>query len=147
MRSRFLVLVAATLAVAVLAPGRASAHDLRAVVKLPGDALVVEAGFDDETPAQGAKVTIADAGGNVVAAGETDERGVCRLANLTPGKYTAVVEAVGHRDEVAFEVAGSSGLFEFSNWRPNKNAGLAAGVGGLLAVSGAFWWLRRRRPA
>src|SRR5437763_663533 len=145
MRRRPLVLLAAALAVALLAPGRADAHDLRATVKLPGDAVVVEAAFDDETPADGATVTISDAAGNLVAQGKADEKGVCRLAKLAPGKYTAVVESVGHRDAVAFEVADSAGLFEFSNWRPNKTLGLAAGVAGLLGASAAFWWLRRRK--
>jgi hypothetical protein len=138
------LLVLATFAGLVLLPGRAAAHDLRAVVKLPPDAVVVEAGFDDDTPAEGAKVTVTDAAGNEVAAGKTDETGVCKLPQLAPGKYTAVVESLGHRDTIAFEVSGGSVFEEYRGWRPNQTLGLAAGVGGLLAASAGFWWFRRK---
>src|SRR5262245_2988950 len=106
MRTRPLVLAAAA-AFALLSPGRASAHDLQLVVMLPPDApkeLIVEAGFDDETPAEGAKVVITAADGTVVAEGKADEKGVCKLVRPAPGKYTATVTAYGHRDKVVFEV-------------------------------------------
>ena len=146
MRNRFLVPLAA-LALAMFVPGRASAHALQMTVKLPPDAVIVEATFDDGTPARGAAVVITDAAGNEVAKGRADDTGVCRLAKLGPGKYMAAVELIGHRQTVEFEVADASGVFEFSSWRLDKRVGLAIGVGGLLAVSGAFWWLRRRKVA
>ena len=146
MRSRFLVLLVAFLVVAI-APARASAHDLRAKVKLPGNTVVVEAGFDDDTPAEGAKVVITNASGIEIASGKTDEKGVYNLPKLPPGKYVATVESLGHRDVVEFEVAESAELFEFSNWRLDKRLGLAIGIGGLLAVTVAFWWLRVRKPS
>jgi hypothetical protein len=133
-------------AVFLLPAAPAAAHDLRLTVKLPADepqVVVLEAGFDDDTPAEGAKVTVTDAAGAVVAEGRTGETGVCRLPRPGPGKYTAVVESVGHRDEVPFEVAGAAA--EYGGWRPDKTVGLAAGVGGLLAASAGWWWVRRRR--
>ena len=60
MGNRSLVLVVAAICV-VGAPGSAGAHDLKATVKLLPDAVVVEAGFDGDTPADGATVVIADA--------------------------------------------------------------------------------------
>src|SRR5262245_22398469 len=143
MHSRSLVLVAAAFVVATLAPGRALAHDLRATVRLPGDAVVVLAYFDDDTPAEGAKVVITDAAGNDVASGKADDKGLCRLPKLGPGKYRAVVESAGHRDEVEFPVE-SEGAIEYSRTRPDRAIGLALGVGGLLAASAGFWWLRRK---
>lgn len=141
---RFFVLVIAVLVVAI-APGRASAHDLKATVKLLPDAIVVEAGYDGDEPAQGAKVVIIDATGKEVATGKTDEKGVCKLPKLVAGKYKAVVDQAGHRDEVEFEVAAEQ--LEFARERPNQMIGLIAGVGGLLALSVGFWWFRRRKAA
>ena len=120
-------------------------------MKLLPDAVVVEAGFDDDTPAQGAKVVITDAAGQEVAAGKTDDRGVCQLPKLAPGEYLAVVvEPTGHRDEVKFAVRSAELLdapVEFARERPNQTVGLIAGVGGLLAASGGYWWFRRRKAA
>ncbi len=152
MRTRFLVLAAVAIAVAVAVPAVASAHDLQLVVKLPPDTpdvVVLEAGFDDDTPADDAKVTITAADGTVVTEGKTDDRGVCRLARPGPGKYTAVVDAFGHRDSVEFEILGSGGGETYAGWRPDKTLGLAVGVFGLLTVSVGHWWLRRgkARPA
>ena len=152
MRTRFFVLLAVVLAVA-LVPGQASAHDLQLVVKLPPeslDVLVIEAGFDDDSPAEGAKVVITDANGTMIVEATTDARGVCKLARPVPGKYTATVEALGHKDKVAFEVAGvavsdvSPTPIEYRGWRLDRTVGLAIGVGGLLALSAGYWLLRRR---
>jgi hypothetical protein len=143
MRTRPLVLVAAA-ALALLSPGRASAHDLRLILMLPPDRpteLVVEAGFDDDTPAEGAKVTVTAADGTVIAEGRTDERGVCKFERPGPGKYTVTVESAGHRDKLVFEVGEGD---YFSGWRLDKTLGIALGVSGLLAASAVFWWLRVR---
>lgn len=145
MRTSFLVLPAAVALVA-LSPRRASAHDLQLVVRFPADepgVFVLVVGFSDDTPAEGAKITITDAAGAAVAEGKTDERGVLRLPRPKPGNYTATAEAFGHRDRVPFEVAGERD--EYRGWRPDRTVGLVVGVGGLLAASGAFWWFRRKR--
>jgi len=145
MRTLRLVLGIAA-AIVVLNPNRADAHALVLGVKLPPDApdlLLVEASFDDETPAEGAKITITVADGTVVAEGTTDEKGVCQLTRPGPGKYKATVDSHGHRDAVEFEVAGGGGG-EFMGWRPDQVTNLAIGVGGLLGLSAAYWWFRLR---
>ncbi|VTU01267.1 unnamed protein product [Gemmataceae bacterium] len=156
MRTRLLVLLLAAAAVA-LSPAPALAHDLRLVVKLPPDeptVVVLEAGFDDDTPAEAAAVSIVDAEQYIVAEGKTDDRGVCRLPRPGPGKYTAKAVAIGHRDRVPFEVPGppkpeapatDAAPTEYRGWRPDQTLGLWAGVGGLLLASGAYWWLRGRK--
>jgi hypothetical protein len=145
MQNRFLVLVAAASFV-VAEPQRADAHDLRATVKLLPDTVVVEAGFDDDTPAGDATIVIVDGAGTEVARGKTDERGVGKLPMLAPGKYVATVESMGHRDEVPFEVAGAADVLEFTSWRLDKRVGLAIGLGACLALTAAFWWFRLRKP-
>jgi hypothetical protein len=159
MPTRLLVLLLA-LATVALSPAAARAHDLRLVVKLPPDeptVVVLEAGFDDDAPAEAATVTLIDAEQYVIAEGKTDDRGVCRLPRPGPGKYTAKAVAIGHRDRVAFEVAGppepeapagDAAPTEYRGWRPDQTLGLWAGVGGLLLASGAYWWLRgRHKPS
>jgi hypothetical protein len=146
MRNRFLVLVVAAVIV-VAAPQRVRAHDLRATVKLLPDAVVVEAGFDGDMPADDATIVIVDGAGTEVARAKTDERGVGKLPMLAPGKYVATVESMGHRDEVTFEVAGAADVLEFTSWRLDKRVGLAIGVGACLALAAAFWWFRLRKPA
>src|SRR5262245_50742102 len=143
MHTRLLVLVAATLAVA-LSPGQAAAHALTLVVKFPPDSpdVTVETGFDDDTPAEGAKVVVTAADGSVVAEGKTNEKGVYKFAKPKPGRYTATVESIGHRDSVEFEVAGTAE--EYRGWRLDPVLGLAIGVVGLLGGSVGYWWLRRK---
>lgn len=124
-------------------------HDLVLVVKLPPDApaeVVLEAGFDDDTPAEDARAWVARADGSVVAEGRTDTRGVCRLPRPGPGRYTAFVEAVGHRDAVDFEIVAvaSDGATTFVGRRLDKTLGLAVGIGGLLGASLGYAWWRRR---
>jgi hypothetical protein len=147
MPNRLLVVLAA--AIIVGAPARALAHDLKATVKLLPEEIVVEAGFDDDTPAQGAHVTILKEDGTAIAMGKTDEKGVCRLAMLRPGQYTAkVYDLIGHGDVVPFEVPGPGFLdapIEYVRDRPNKAIGFVLGVGGLLGLSLAFWWIRLRK--
>jgi hypothetical protein len=143
MKNSFLVLAMAAVAVTGLGPSRASAHGLQARVTLPPDAVVVAAWFTDDTPAQNAQVVIVDAAGNEVATGQTDERGFCTLPKLPGGSYTAIVELIGHRDEVPFIVAATGDGVEFSNWHLNKTVGLTGGVIGLLLASSAYWLLRR----
>jgi hypothetical protein len=147
MWNRLLVLVAAACGVAALSPGRAVAHALEVTVRVPPDAapLTVVVGFDDETPAEDAEVVLRDAAGNEVARGKTDARGVCLLGRPAPGKYVATAEAVGHRTRVEFEVVGTTEASEYTGWRPDRTLGVALGVGGLLAASVAFWWLRLRK--
>jgi nickel transport protein len=148
MPRRFLVLLAAAIVAGF--PGLASAHDLRAVMRVLPDGVVLEAGFDDDTPAQGARVVILNSAGVEIASGTTDERGLCPLPKIAAGRYTATVESAGHRDEVSFEVAAPEFLdapLEYVRERPDKTLGVVIGVGALLAVSFAFWWLRLRKPA
>lgn len=146
MPRRFLLSAIIAVAAVGLSQSRASAHDLQARVTLHPHAINVEAWFSDDTPAQEAKVTIIDAGKNTVLSGQTDDTGVCKLPELGTGKYTAIVELIGHRDTVEFEIAETASEAEFTNGRLNKTLGLCVGLGGLLAVSCAFWFARRRKP-
>ena len=143
-RSRPLVVATAAIAVVLLIPRPALAHDLRVKVDTRQDPVRVEAwyetGFGDQDPAEAAKATVTDADGNEVASGVLDAKGVWTFPRPGPGQYTVVVEAAGHRDSVRFEQSG-----EYAGWRLDKRLGLALGLAVLLGGSLAFWYARRHR--
>ncbi|MDB5307441.1 MAG: hypothetical protein JWO38_1643 [Gemmataceae bacterium] len=107
------------------------------------DPIRVEAGYDDDTPAEKAKVTVTDAAGNPVAAGVLDERGVWTFPKPGPGSYTVVVEITGHRDAVRLEVPEAAAPVVYSGWRLDKRLGLGLGLGLLLGGTLAVVYLRR----
>src|SRR5437763_1558459 len=102
---RLFKLFAGVLVVVLLAPAVARAHDLKTVVTIGPDVVKVEAGFDDDSPAEKARVTVTDTSGATVGGGVLDERGVWSFPRPAPGRYTVVVESAGHRDKVPIEVA------------------------------------------
>lgn len=141
--ARPLVLAAAAAAVALLLPGTAAAHDLKADVKPLADVVRVEAGYDDGTPAEGARVTVTDEAETVIASGVLDERGVWSFPTPGPGSYRVVVESAGHRDEVKLTIHESEPPAVFSRERLDKTLGLAIGLALLLGGTLAFVLLRR----
>lgn len=85
-------------------------HALDVQCTLQGEQLVIEAYYDDDTPAQGAKVEVFDAQGNMVSSGKTDNKGVIRLTRPKPGRYTVrVADGAGHRTKKEMTIgAGDS---------------------------------------
>lgn len=141
--SSLFVVGALALAVALLVPRSAAAHDLRAKVIPDADPIRVEAGFDDDTPAAGARVEVTDAEGRTIASGVLDEKGVWSFPKPGPGSYLIVVELTGHRDPVRLEIPEATPPLAFSSWRLDKNLGLAIGLVLLLGGTLAFVLLRR----
>jgi hypothetical protein len=89
MTRSFVVAAAAALGVAAL-PCPASAHDLKAVVRVTATEVKVEAGYDDDAPADGGKVALTTADGAPVADGKLDERGCWATKLPPPGIYVVV---------------------------------------------------------
>lgn len=123
------------------------AHDLKAEVNPAVEPIRVEAGFDDGTPADGARVNVIDAGGHTIVAGVLDERGVWTFAKPGPGSYRVVVEQAGHRDEVFLDVSESSTPTAISRWRMDKDIGLALGVAVLLGGTMGYCLLKQKSAA
>lgn len=150
--TRTLVVVA--VAALGVAPA-ARAHDLKAVVTVTAAEVKVVAGYDDDTPAGGAKVSLATADGNAVADGKLDERGCWATKLPPPGNYVVVVNDTGHRDRVTFTIpdptpvtpAGPQPIPEttHTSWRLDKTVGVAVGLGVLLGGSLLYTLVRRRR--
>jgi hypothetical protein len=82
----------------------AEAHGLHVHTELRGNQLRIEAWFDDDTPAEKAKVKIVSEK-IVIREGLTDEKGLWFTEALPPGKYQIQVDAgAGHRRDVEFNM-------------------------------------------
>ena len=144
--TRLIVLVISVAAGLLLAPSIAGAHDMNATVKVGADSVRVEVFFEEDIPAEFAKVSVTDATGTEVAAGTADERGVWTFPTPIPGQYTLSATCIGHAAPVSFTVAAAEAPpVVYTGDRLNKTVGLTAGAGGLLGVSALVWLLRRRR--
>jgi len=94
------VTAAGVLAFLVLAfaPASALAHALGVDCTLRGAKVEVEAFYDDNAPAQKAKVQVVNALDEIIASGVTDATGSWTFATPPPGKYEVRVDAgAGHR--------------------------------------------------
>jgi hypothetical protein len=80
----------------LLTAAPAFAHKLLLDCRVKDDRVRVEAFYDDDTPAQKAKVSLENEANQVVAEGRTDERGLWSCPLPKPGKYTVRAESVGH---------------------------------------------------
>lgn len=83
---------AAVLAMLLL-PGPLFAHGLGVQARTAAGAMIVEGYFDDDTPAAGAKLTIANARGEEVLAGVLDAAGSWRAALPAAGQYRITIDA------------------------------------------------------
>ena len=146
-RFRQLVLRSVAFAVVLVAANHAEAHDLRLKVDTQREPIAVTAWFGDDDPADHAKVTITDEAGEVIASGTTDDKGVWTFPRPNKGgMYKAVVESIGHREEVPFPISETGVLGgEYTGWRLNKWLGIAIGLTLLLGGSALFWYVRRSR--
>ena len=143
---RSTVLAISVTAGALFAPGAARAHDMNATVKVGPESVRVEVYFEDDLPAEFAKVSVTNSAGAEVATGTTDDRGVWTFPALAPGEYVLAAKCIGHTATVPFSVAGEpeAAPVSYTGARLNKTVGLTVGAGGLLGVSAVFWLLRRR---
>jgi nickel transport protein len=84
-----------TISVLLVAANPALAHRLHVDARVSGETVRVEAFYDDDTPAQEAKVTL-KVGDQLVAEGQTDDKGVWIGHRPKPGTYTVRAESIGH---------------------------------------------------
>ena len=154
MRLPFLALLSS-----LLAATPAFAHKLIVDAAAKGDRLRVEAYYEDDTPADDAKVTVLQ-GETVVAEGKTDERGVWSCPLPPPGDYEVKVLSVGHVGRKSVPIAGPAvpsvtGSDQAVNAEQRAEDTktpwdrLGLGIGLILGVALAWWLIRRksRSPA
>jgi hypothetical protein len=138
-------------------PAMVFAHAIGLDVKPIGERVRVEAYYDDDTPAQGAKVTVRDGEQRTVAEGRTDDQGVWTFAKPKPGKYTVVVDAGdghaarkshvvdGEESPTAEKITNGPAREDFTS--PAQRVGWT--LVGLAAIAGLtlLAWLVRRKSA
>lgn len=95
----------AVLLTVMVTPLMALAHAVIVQVKIEADRVTVEASYDDETPAEEATITVKDTAGQVVATGQTDDRGLWRFPRPKPGEYVVMADAgAGHVKQVTVTI-------------------------------------------
>lgn len=103
-----ILLLLSCVAALLCLPGTASAHALGAEWSIRGGQILLEAYFSDDTPAQGAVVSVLLLSTEPAKKfeGKTDEKGFCLFPRPgRPGKYRIVVDAgSGHKKELIMEI-------------------------------------------
>lgn len=135
-------------AVLLSGPSLALAHKM-IVTPTVTDSVRVVVGYEDESPAEDAKVTLKDAAGAVVSEGITDAKGVCVLPRPKPGTYTLVAnDGGGHRRQLQLIIPDDTSTVVPPESRTPFNSRWFRSVVGVAiigAVTGFVWWVRRRR--
>lgn len=109
-------------------------HKLCAKIDLQGDKLIVEAFYDNDIPAEKAKVILKQQQNTLVEA-TTDERGMCSLTIPPAGDYLLDISAGGgHRTEVAFTIAAESVATAGDNKTDVSNQRWWGATAGLLII-------------
>lgn len=133
---------AMAVAVLLIGPAVASAHRMDVAVVVGPGGLTVTVRYEDETPADGATVTLSSG-----AVGTTDERGVCVLPRPAAGTYTlTAADGVGHR--ATLEVAVPESEDEIATVATAKRNRWLMALAGLALIGGGAMvakWMGQRR--
>jgi hypothetical protein len=158
LRSRGFALMFA-LAAFLSTPRLACAHALRVDCHLRGEEVLIEAYFDDDTPAGKAKVRVFDDSGTLVADGRTDAAGRWSVARPKPGRYRVEVDAGGghftkQTMDVPAEIAsGETAPIRISEGPSRQESAkmfwpkLIVGLGAIAGFGIALWIAARRKKA
>lgn len=114
-------------------PEAAWAHSMLVEAKVEATLRVV-VGYEDETPAEDAKVTLAAADGRAIAEAKTDATGTCTFPRPAAGSYSLIADdGAGHRTAVPLAVPESEA--EIAEARSaRRNRWLMGGIG-LAAIA------------
>jgi len=128
----------------LFAPSVAFAHKMLVVARV-AETVRVEVRYEDESPAEEAKVTIKDEAGTVVAEGITDAKGVCVLPRPKPGTYKLIAnDGGGHRRQEQLVIPDEVAPVEARTALGNRRLMTILGVAIIGIGTWAVWWLRRR---
>ncbi len=121
------------------------AHKLHVEANLSGDRVRIDAYYEDDTPAQDARVTVSKDGVTVLE-GKTDEHGTWTFPRPTIGSYLVKVESVGHAAKTEFAIGGMEVSSEPETRAANTRTPwgrLGLGIGLLIGFTLTWLWLRR----
>jgi nickel transport protein len=139
------------LTIAALLAGSSSAFAHRLIVdpRVVGGQIRVEAFYEDDTPAQEAKILIR-LGDQVIAEGRTDEKGVWTCPLPKPGAYTVRAVSGGHaatRTLTVLEPEQAAAAPPSDDDRGSRTGTQWARLAAGLAIIGGLWlgWRVSRR--
>jgi hypothetical protein len=159
MQSRFFIRSFMALIGVCLSASPLFAHKLLLDCRLRDDRLRVEAFYDDDTPAQQAKIVVENLEKQVIAEGLTDEKGTWNCPVPVSGEYTVRAESVGHTARETLSVRQStvdnpSSIERKTAPEPASHEEkismpwlkLAIGIALIAGVGALFWFARRVTP-
>lgn len=125
----------------------AFAHKLLLEYRVAGELLRVEAGYDDDSPAEGASIVLENERKEIIAQGKTDERGLWSCPLPPPGVYLLRAESVGHAATREVTIGN-----EIAAARPANEPGtpwtkVLIGIGAIAVLFTAVWLAKRTRSA
>lgn len=109
--------------------GSAFAHALLAIVKIEETSVRVEVFYDDDTPAEAAKVYVQNDAKEKIAEGVTDANGAWTFTKPVLGTYTVVAESVGHRHRKSFTIGENITSTQPTREELTRTPFVAIGVG------------------
>ena len=116
----------------------------------PPPMLRIEAWFEEDVPAESAKITLTDASGVVTEVGAADDTGTLTIPLPAAGVWTVAAESIGHRGEFTLNIASAAEAVEEpakvrstgpEAWR------IAIGLGMIAAAFAGLRWRMRRHAA
>lgn len=94
---------------AAVLPARAHAHAISGTCQFRGGQIEVQAYYEDDAPAQNARVVVFDGQRKELAQGRTDKTGRWLAAAPPAGKYEVLIDAgAGHRVTLKITIPGTS---------------------------------------
>ncbi|VTS05683.1 carboxypeptidase-like regulatory domain-containing protein [Tuwongella immobilis] len=141
----------AIVAMVLLLPGLAWAHAMVMELFVEATEVRVEAYYDDETPAELAKVSVFNESDRIIAEGRCDERGVFRFPKPSPGLYRVQADAAGHRATKTLTLEDPNAIGNPGTAAPAKKVPLLqipATLIGLVVIAGMtvlIWLVTRNR--
>lgn len=123
----------------------AFAHKLLLEQRVAGERLRVTAGYDDDSPAEGATIVLENERQEIIAQGKTDERGLWSCPLPPPGVYLLRAESVGHA--ATRELTIGSAITQAASLPANEPGTpwtkVLIGMGAIAVMFTAVWLAKR----
>ena len=143
MRSGFLVM-----ACSLLFSSSLFAHGMLMTAKIEGERIRIEVFFDDDTPADEAKIEVFNTEGTRIAEGTSDDHGVWFFPKPAPGRYSVKATNLGHAVQKTLTLSQESND-EVTPTREEQTKTpwlkIFKGLGIISVLTLTFWMIQRKK--